>query len=137
MDAHSTPDAGYQRRTVLVVDDMVSTRFICRTLLTSAGFLVIEAVNGAEAVDIINGAAIDLILLDIHMPVLDGWAVLRTVGLPHTRADLPPIILHTSEPDGDVPARAAGFGVEVIRKPCTDLVARVERAIAQHALAPK
>jgi two-component system cell cycle sensor histidine kinase/response regulator CckA len=59
--------------TVLVVDDIDSVRSILRRQLTEIGYLVLEASNGAEALDCLTaGRRIDLILTDLRMPEMDG-----------------------------------------------------------------
>ena|GEM_PF-524209 len=59
---------------LLVVDDDASTRMMARAFLEREGFLVHEASDGAEALDGLDTVRPDLILLDVDMPVLDGFA---------------------------------------------------------------
>jgi two-component system, OmpR family, response regulator len=69
--------------TILVVDDDPTVRTMHCLLLTRKGYLVLEAANGSEAEFITEGIGLDLILLDIMMPVQDGFvtcANLRTKG---------------------------------------------------------
>jgi two-component system sensor histidine kinase RpfC len=63
------PDSGW---TVLVVDDVATNRVVANSMLTRAGHRVIEAENGREAIEVLDTAAIDLVLMDLHMPVLSG-----------------------------------------------------------------
>jgi len=58
---------------VLVVDDDASTRMMARAFLTRAGFTVEEAGDGAEALERVDASRPDLIMLDVDMPVLDGF----------------------------------------------------------------
>jgi DNA-binding response OmpR family regulator len=62
-------------RTVLVVDDDAPLRALCRATLDEAGFRVLEAADGDEALELIASDRPDLILLDVVMPRLSGWAV--------------------------------------------------------------
>lgn len=62
-------------RTVLVVDDDAPLRVLCRATLDEAGFRVLEAADGDEALELIARDRPDLILLDVMMPRLSGWAV--------------------------------------------------------------
>jgi DNA-binding response OmpR family regulator len=62
-------------RTVLVVDDDAPLRALCRATLDEAGFRVLEAADGDEALELIARDRPDLILLDVVMPRLSGWAV--------------------------------------------------------------
>jgi signal transduction histidine kinase/ActR/RegA family two-component response regulator len=71
--------AGYDgaRRRVLVVDDVPGNRAMLVALLAPLGFEVLQAADGAQALDAVRMQAPDLVLLDIQMPVLDGLEVLR------------------------------------------------------------
>jgi CheY-like chemotaxis protein len=62
---------------VLVADDNPVTRELIREILDATDYELIEAVNGKEAIEKIEQARPDLVILDIQMPVLDGYAVLR------------------------------------------------------------
>ncbi len=59
-------------RHVLVVDDCATNRKVIRTLLSATGITISEAVNGQEALDALAREDFDLVLLDMHMPVLSG-----------------------------------------------------------------
>ena len=64
---------------ILVVEDQEDNRAILRDLLTSAGYVVIEAVNGADGVTVAEAEKPDLILMDIQLPVLDGYEATRRI----------------------------------------------------------
>jgi two-component system, cell cycle response regulator DivK len=64
---------------ILVVEDQNDNRRIMRDLLTSAGFDLIEATNGEEGVQLAEKERPDLILMDIQMPVVDGYAATRRI----------------------------------------------------------
>ena len=64
-------------RTVLLVEDNEDNRTIYSTALSHAGYRVIEASTGQEGVDRARSESPDLILMDMSMPVLDGWAATR------------------------------------------------------------
>jgi two-component system, cell cycle sensor histidine kinase and response regulator CckA len=66
-------------KTVLIVDDHASNRYLLRILLTKDGYQVIEAADGAEALEQMNATCPDLIISDILMPVMDGYAFCRAV----------------------------------------------------------
>ncbi|MBV1904836.1 MAG: response regulator, partial [Pseudomonadales bacterium] len=59
-------------KTIMIVDDSVSVRTVVRTALTGAGYNVLEAGNGKEALDKMTGSKIHLIVSDVNMPVMDG-----------------------------------------------------------------
>ena len=63
---------------ILVVDDDTSIRSFIEMALDGEGYAVSTATNGAQALDISNQVRPDLILLDMRMPVMDGWTFART-----------------------------------------------------------
>ncbi|HPL27936.1 MAG TPA: response regulator, partial [Anaerolineae bacterium] len=58
---------------ILVVDDDATIRELIELALTDEGYEIIAARNGAEALAVVGAAPVDLILLDIRMPIMDGW----------------------------------------------------------------
>lgn len=72
-----------QRPVVLVADDHEDSRIIARLVLESAGFAVVEARTGREAIAMARAERPVAVLLDIVMPELDGWAAAK-----HIRSDL-------------------------------------------------
>jgi two-component system cell cycle response regulator DivK len=94
---------------ILVVEDQDDLRAILRDLLSASGYDVVEAVDGAEAVAKANGQPPDLILMDIQLPVLDGYDAARQIRCsPHVAAT--PIIAVSSYAmlGDEAKARAAG-----------------------------
>ena len=81
---------------ILVVDDDPDLRDFLRLLLTSMGFEVITAANGQEALTVMEGHNPDLILLDMKMPVMNGWEFCRALECRDAR---PPIVVLTAAPD--------------------------------------
>jgi two-component system cell cycle response regulator DivK len=71
-----------KRACVLLVDDCPDTRTIYRLCLQFAGFDVVEAATGLEGLHHAIEASPDVILMDLSMPVMDGWEAVR-----HLRAD--------------------------------------------------
>jgi CheY-like chemotaxis protein len=65
--------------TILMVDDDAWDRQLFRTLLQEAGYRVVEASTGRQALDAIVNTRLDLIILDLSMPEMDGLEVLRAV----------------------------------------------------------
>jgi two-component system, OmpR family, alkaline phosphatase synthesis response regulator PhoP len=61
-------------RRILIADDAVSSRELLRTILERQGYVVMEAVDGAQAVDEAPNFAPHLIILDLQMPKLDGYS---------------------------------------------------------------
>jgi DNA-binding response OmpR family regulator len=58
---------------ILIVDDDLAIRKLVKAFLQQEGFAIFEASNGQEALDVLANVKIDLIVLDIMMPVMDGW----------------------------------------------------------------
>ena len=69
------------RGRILVVDDDESIRQIVRLFLSDEGYEVREATNGEVALELLSGYQPDLILLDLRMPVIDGWEFARRYKL--------------------------------------------------------
>ena len=64
---------------ILVVDDDKNTRLFLKAVLEDAGYKVITAKNGIDALDVIDKDHIDLIVLDIMMPKMDGYELTRSL----------------------------------------------------------
>jgi two-component system cell cycle response regulator DivK len=94
---------------ILVVEDQNDNRRIMRDLLTSAGFDLIEATNGEEGVQLAEKERPDLILMDIQMPVVDGYAATRRIKAVAGLQDIPIIVVTSYALSGDdEKAREAG-----------------------------
>ncbi|MBM4438947.1 MAG: response regulator [Candidatus Rokubacteria bacterium] len=80
---------------ILIVDDNEDNRRILRDLLTAAGMDVVEAVTGEDAVGCAQREPLDLVLMDIQLPGIDGYEATRRIkALPATKAV--PVIAVTS-----------------------------------------
>ncbi len=103
--------------TCLVVDDSAVIRKVARRIIEEIGFVVSEAEDGANALDLCAEAMPDVILLDWNMPNKDGYAFLQE--LRRTEAGLKPkVIFCTTENDVGAIARALRAGAdEYIMKP--------------------
>ncbi len=96
-------DLDFSNRLVLVVDDDDPTRMLLRDLCESSNFRVIAAADGVEAVEQIATHAPDLVLLDLMMPLKDGFSVLKWAREDARFAELPIIILTAmGEMDGKI-----------------------------------
>jgi two-component system chemotaxis response regulator CheY len=88
---------------VLIVDDSRSMRKVILKTLQLSGFKLgdcIEASNGQEALDIMDGKWIDLILSDVHMPVMDGLGFMKTLRERGIYKDTP-VVFVTTEANED------------------------------------
>ena len=91
--------------TVLVVDDERPIRDILGTLFDDAGYQVVEAIHGGQALDLIEQARPDLIVSDVMMPVLNGAELCRRLKRQATTKQIPVILMSSA---GSHVAREAG-----------------------------
>ena len=96
-------DAADSKQKILVVDDEASIRRILETRLKMAGYNVVTAEDGEEAVELFNKTNPDIVILDVMMPKMDGYGVTREV---RRNSDVPIIILTAL---GDVSERITGL----------------------------
>lgn len=101
-------DSQGHSRTILIVDDDQSNRLLLRTLLEHDGYNIIEVENGELAVEAVNTLHIDIILLDILMPVMDGYT---TASIIKQRVErFIPIIFLTAKTDDESLAKCIEAG---------------------------
>jgi two-component system cell cycle response regulator DivK len=94
---------------ILVVEDTEDNRQIMRDLLSSAGYDMIEAQDGAEGVAMAKSSRPDLILMDIQLPVLDGYEATRRIKADPALSHIPVIAVTSYALSGDeAKTRAAG-----------------------------
>lgn len=98
-----------QLGTILLADDAETSRRILERSLSQAGYTVLAARNGVEVLEIVAQQPIDLVLLDVIMPELDGYATLRRLRLHHSLTQLP-IIMLTALSKGDSVIEALRLG---------------------------
>ncbi len=97
-------------KTILIADDSPKGREFLRTVLSHAGYHVVEAANGAEAVRLAGECHPDLVVLDVQMPEMDGYAAAAELRRKPEFADVPMIALTAFAMEGDRErALAAGF----------------------------
>ncbi len=104
-------------KTILVAEDRDASRELLLAVLTAAGYLVVAAVDGQEAVEKVSGHPCDLAIVDLNMPRLDGIGLLRWMrGDPH-HEQVPVVALTANAMEGDRDrALSLGFS-EYITKP--------------------
>jgi two-component system cell cycle response regulator DivK len=101
---------------ILVVEDTEDNRKIVRDLLTSVGYELVEAVDGGEGVAMAQSERPDLILMDIQLPVIDGYEATRRIRAIPELAAVPIIAVTSYALSGDeAKTREAG---------CTGYVAK-------------
>jgi two-component system, sensor histidine kinase len=108
--------------TVLVVEDNEVNRMIARQILVSLGVEVLEASDGAEALDVLQDTSVDLVLMDCQMPVMDGYVATRAIREREARLGrrrLPIVALTADAFDDDaIRTREAGMDAH-LGKPYT------------------
>jgi two-component system cell cycle response regulator DivK len=94
---------------ILVVEDQEDLRAILRDFLSTSGYTVIEAVDGAEGVAKAKSDRPDLILMDIQMPIIDGYEATRRIKVDPALKQIPIVAVSSFAMKGDEEkARAAG-----------------------------
>lgn len=116
-------------KTILVADDNPVSRELLRDALEPHGFRVIEASDGREAARLIEDDCPDLVLLDIQMPAMDGFAVLQVVRSREVSDHLPMIAFTALAMESDRQRiLAAGFD-GYVSKPIS--ISEVRRQVAR------
>ena len=103
-------------KTILVVEDQEDNRQILRDLLASSGFLMIEAHDGQQALAMARSQRPDLILMDIQLPVVDGYEATRSIKRDPELKHIPVIAVTSYALSGDEElAREAGCDAYVAK----------------------
>ncbi len=127
-----------QAARLLVVEDDEMLRAMYADLLRAAGFRVLEARDGVEALEVWEREGPALILLDVDMPRLNGW---RTIERLRLRGARQPVIMLTGLTDIDDRVRGLGAGADdYLGKPCDprELIARVQALLRRaHPASPE
>jgi CheY-like chemotaxis protein len=113
--------------TVLLVEDNLVNRMIGTEMLRGFGLEVVEAEDGAQALDVLVERPVDLVLMDIQMPVLDGYAATRQVREREARLRLPrvPIVALTANAFDEDAAQSMAAGMDAhLAKPYSRLQLR-------------
>ncbi len=121
---------------VLVADDSATVRMLVRVELELAGYEVLEAADGRLALELARGARVDVVLLDVEMPVLDGYATVTALKTDPATADVPVVFLTGRLGSEDVVRGLRLGGHDYLRKPPDPaaLLARVAAAARVKAL---
>jgi CheY-like chemotaxis protein len=106
-------------RRILIAEDHVALRETVRDILATQGYAVVEAQDGLATVDVLQDSSIDVLILDLHMPGIDGVEVLRRIDPPP-----PVVIIHSAfefYTPQDVRAQAGSKIFRYLRKPVPPL----------------
>lgn len=103
-------------KTILVVDDSASLRQVVSIALKGGGYDVIEACEGKDGLDKLNGRKINLIISDVNMPVMDGITFVKEVKRLPTHKFTPIIMLTTESQEAKkLEGQAAGAKAWVVK----------------------
>ena len=97
----ATPARTVRPPSIMVVEDSVMVRELQRSMLVRAGYTVSTATDGAEALALLNTTSADLMVIDIEMPNLDGFELLREVRAGERTANIPVLIVSSRESEED------------------------------------
>jgi CheY-like chemotaxis protein len=100
-----------QPPTILIVDDDADFRCALGEVLQEEGHHIVEAANGQEAIQLLDSLTPDLILVDLMMPVLNGWSLLAAIWERPQLREVPIAVLSA------VPQMAPGGASLVLKKP--------------------
>ena len=125
-----TPSDRDDRPRILIADDEAGIRSLLRRVLERDGFEVVEATNGREAFELINEFDMAVVLLDLHMPVMDGLRTLQAIRADERTRTLP-VILITARSDVDLGGIRGPNNRGVFRKPvdAAELIKTLEAAL--------
>jgi len=101
-------------RTVLVTEDEPLVRMIAVEALQDAGFVVREASDGVEALEVLGASSVDLLITDIQMPRMNGYQLAETAM---TRWPKLKILLVTGYARENIPESVAGARLQTLQKP--------------------
>ena len=101
------------KKKILLVDDDAAIRQILVRLLQEEGYFVLTGANGVEALTLADATDFDLVILDLNMPVKDGWSTFEQLAI---KSPMLPVVLITARPNQLFPALAAGAGA-LLEKP--------------------
>lgn len=101
------------KKKILLADDDTAIRHILVRLLSEENYVVVPAANGEEALELAEATRFDLALLDLNMPVMDGWQTFEHLAAKHPAL---PVIVITARPNQLFSALSAGVGA-LLEKP--------------------
>ena len=101
------------KQTILLVDDDAGVRRMLLRVLEEEGYVVLAAANGVEALEMTVRRSPDLVLLDLNLPLQNGWVTFEQLT---SRHPFLPVIIITARPNQLFPALASGAGA-LMEKP--------------------
>ena len=121
---------------ILIVEDEPNIIKLISIRLERLGHSINEADNGVAALEIVRASMPDLILLDVMIPVLNGFQVLQQLKADPTTASIPVLMLTARGHERDIVAGIEGGADDYIVKPFSfpELISRVSSALARHGV---
>jgi len=118
---------------ILVVDDEPHIRRVLEAILGREGFEVLVASDGPQGLDELSAEDVDLVILDLMMPGLNGLEILSKIRSDPDRAETPVIILTAKGQDTDRDAALAGGANDFLTKPFSPkkLIARIHEILGE------
>jgi two-component system cell cycle response regulator DivK len=113
-------------RTVLIVEDSDDARYFMRLALEQLGYLIVEAENGAKAIEVAEREHPDIILMDLSLPIMDGLAATEKIRANEGLKSIPIIAVTAhQETDFRAGAKAAGFDAYVTKPIDIDFISEL------------
>jgi CheY-like chemotaxis protein len=106
---------GKAGKTILIVDDEFGILEVVEFILSDAGYKVVSALNGQEALTRLDDAIPDLVIVDFMMPILDGAGVIKAMRADARFCEVP-VILTSALPEQTIKERCTGYNA-FLRKP--------------------
>ena len=120
------------RPLILVVEDQPELRHLYAQHLAISGFDVIEAGNGVDAIASTTAQLPDVVLMDLSIPIVDGWEATRRLKSDHRTAHIPVVALTAHDGSGEL-QRATNAGCDwFVPKPCPPdaLITEIRRVLS-------
>jgi signal transduction histidine kinase/ActR/RegA family two-component response regulator len=132
MPNRAVPSTSLRGKRLLLTDDNAINRQVIKLFLAPYGFEIREAVNGQEALDLLAAEAFDVVLLDVHMPVMDGKIAIRKIrDSDQVWSAIPVIALTADAMSGDREKFLALGMTDYVSKPVDqrELIAKLHQAL--------
>ena len=125
--------SGPAGKTILIVDDEFGVLEVLEFILSDAGFTVVSALNGQDALARLEETTPDLAIVDFMMPILDGSSVIKAIRSDQRVRDMP-IILASALPEKTIRERCDGY-TTFLRKPykTEQLMEEISNLLDQHS----
>jgi len=101
-DEPAVPQGAGQKATILVVDDSPTEVHVFKKILEKQGYTILVAKDGREGIDLAKQSHPDLIIMDVVMPVLNGFQATRQLKNNEDTADIPVIMVTTKDQQTDI-----------------------------------